>query len=80
MDLSELESRSFMLSWQDGVVESACFHKDDPAWVANIKRGMASMLQHTPQFLEVSQNNVIEVINLETALMALHKCLRRSID
>ena len=50
-----------MVSWHDGVIESVCFHNEEPAWTANIKRAVASMLQHTPQFLEISQNNVEEV-------------------
>ena len=60
VDISELEARPVMLSWQDGVVESVCVHDAEPVWAANIKRAVASMLQHTPELL-VSKENVVEV-------------------
>jgi len=60
VDSSELEQRPLLLSWQDGLVESICAHHDEPAWVVNIKRAVLSMLQHTSQFLDVSENNVVE--------------------
>jgi len=61
VDSSELEKRPLLVSWQDGLVESVCPHHDDPAWAVNIKRGVLSMLQHTSQFLDVSEKNVVEV-------------------
>lgn len=60
VDSSELEKRPLLVSWQDGLVESVCPHHSDPAWAVNIKRGVLSMLQHTSQFLDVSEKNVVE--------------------
>jgi len=60
VDASELEKRPLLFSWQDGTVESVCADHEDPAWVVNIKRAVLSMLQHTAQFVDVSENHVME--------------------
>ena len=72
-----------LVSWQDGLVESVCPHHDDPAWAVNIKRGVLSMLQHTSQFLDVSEKNVVEVsayITLLRRLTQLHADIRLQIS
>ena len=49
-------------------MESVCADQDDPAWVVNIKRAVLSMLQHTAQFVDVTENHVMEVFEFNIKL------------
>ena len=62
VDSSLLEKFPLTFYWQDGSVESVCTHAEDAAWVVNIKRAIISMIQHSSQFLEVSEHHVYEVL------------------
>jgi hypothetical protein len=60
VDSKDLEKFPLLFSWEDGAIESICSNPTDVAWAVNIKRAVLSMMQHSAQFLEVSENFVYE--------------------
>ena len=72
IDSSALEKFSTVVSFQDGNIDSICSHPNDAAWAVNIKRAVLSMLQHSAQLLEVSEEHVYEVRKTYSSPITYH--------
>lgn len=51
---SQLEQYSLLFDFQDGKINQICANQDEDIWVANVKRGIISLLQNSLDDLTTS--------------------------